>query len=56
MDVDPEEIVTVEMCWDNGGWMPNLYSRNVTRRQLAHLLTKLDELADATAEARKRTA
>ncbi|MEU1311733.1 hypothetical protein ABZ419_22965 [Streptomyces cinnamoneus] len=56
MDIDPEEIVTVEMYWDNGGWMPNLYSRNVTRHQLANLLLQLDDMAEATAAAREADA
>ncbi|MFD6968234.1 hypothetical protein [Streptomyces sp. NPDC059949] len=45
MDVDPDEIVTVELdCWD---W-DRAYSRRLTRRQLGELLLTLDEMADST--------
>ncbi|WP_328431971.1 MULTISPECIES: hypothetical protein [unclassified Streptomyces] len=49
MDIDPDEIVTVELAWDNNG-LPTTYSRDITRRQLGNLLLQIDDLAD-TAEA-----
>ncbi|MGW1411955.1 hypothetical protein [Streptomyces sp. NPDC002403] len=45
MDIDPDEIVTVEMRWDNGGWLPETYSRDITRRQLGDLLMQIDDMA-----------
>ncbi|MFF4549247.1 hypothetical protein [Streptomyces sp. NPDC001435] len=45
MDIDPDEIVTVELRWDNGGWLPETYSRDLTRRQLGDLLLQVDDMA-----------
>ncbi|QJT03172.1 hypothetical protein G9272_25210 [Streptomyces asoensis] len=47
MDIDPDEIVTVELTWDNDG-LPTLYSRDITRRQLGNLLLQFDAMADDT--------
>lgn len=52
MDVDPDEIVTVELSWDNGGWRPETYSRDITRRQLGELLLRLDDMAGTAEDAR----
>ncbi|MFG2789974.1 hypothetical protein [Streptomyces sp. NPDC048419] len=46
MDIDPDEIVTVELSWDNDG-LPESYSREITR-QLGNLLLQVDDLAADT--------
>lgn len=48
MDIDPDEIVNVELRWDNGGCLLETYSRNITRRQLGELLLRLDDMAAVT--------
>lgn len=50
MDIDPNEIVAVELSWDNDG-LPETYSRDITRRQLGNLFLHLDDMADQTEEA-----
>ncbi|MER6612693.1 hypothetical protein [Streptomyces xantholiticus] len=45
MDIDPDEVVTVELDCD--GWTEP-YSRDITRRQLGELLVQLDGMSDAT--------
>lgn len=50
MDIDPNEIVNVELRWDNGGWLPETYSRDLTRRQLGNLLLHVDDMAADTEE------
>ncbi|MBA2950336.1 hypothetical protein [Streptomyces himalayensis] len=47
MDIDPDEIVTVELRWDNDG-LPTTYSRDLTRRQLGELLLQVDDMAAET--------
>lgn len=47
MDVDPDEIVTVELSWDNDG-LPTTYTQRVTRRQLGDLLVQVDDMAADT--------
>ncbi|MET7911526.1 hypothetical protein ABZS98_25300 [Streptomyces avermitilis] len=47
MDIDPDEIVTVELRWDNDG-LPETYSRDITRRQLGDLLMQVDDMAVET--------
>jgi hypothetical protein len=49
MDIDPDEIVTVELSWDNEG-LPTIYSRDLTRRQLGDLLVQVDSMAADTEE------
>ncbi|MER5445491.1 hypothetical protein ABT065_07615 [Streptomyces sp. NPDC002764] len=49
MDIDPNEIVTVELVWDNDG-LPTTYSRDITRRQLGNLLKQIDDMAAETEE------
>ncbi|MGW0337680.1 hypothetical protein ACWD0J_38735 [Streptomyces sp. NPDC003011] len=49
MDIDPNEIVTVELAWDNDG-LPTTYSRDITRRQLGNLLMQVDDMAAETEE------
>ncbi|MEU8524866.1 hypothetical protein AB0C77_04595 [Streptomyces sp. NPDC048629] len=49
MEIDPDEIVTVELTWDNYG-LPETYSRDLTRRQLGNLLLKVDDMACETEE------
>lgn len=49
MDIDPDEIVTVELRWDNDG-LPATYSRDLTRRQLGNLLIQVDDMASVTEE------
>ncbi|MDF3288490.1 hypothetical protein [Streptomyces silvisoli] len=56
MDVDPNEIVTVELSWDNGGWLPETYSQDITRRQLGELLLQIDDMAGETESTQERTA
>ncbi|MCX4765305.1 hypothetical protein OG562_30885 [Streptomyces sp. NBC_01275] len=46
MELDPDEIVTVELGWDNDGF-PTAWSRDITRRQLADLLLQIDDMANA---------
>ena len=53
MDLDPNEVVTVELRWDNGGWLPETYSRDITRRQLGDLLLQLDDMAADTEDTRQ---
>ncbi|MEU9776832.1 hypothetical protein [Streptomyces sp. NPDC047968] len=53
MDIDPNEIVTVEMRWDNGGWLPETYSRDITCRQLGELLIQIDDMAADTEDAKE---
>ncbi len=48
MDIDPDEIVDVELRWDNGGLTREIYSRNITRRQLGDLLLRIDDMAADT--------
>jgi hypothetical protein len=55
VDIDPDEIVTVELGWDNDG-LPATYSRDLTRRQLGNLLMQIDDLAFETETATERTA
>ncbi|WP_267242847.1 hypothetical protein [Streptomyces sp. PR69] len=50
MDIDPNEIVTVELRWDNDG-LPETYSRDITRRRLGDLLLQLDDMTDTTTAA-----
>lgn len=45
MDFAPEDVITVDMSWDNGGVLPETYSRNITRRQLGELLMQIDDMA-----------
>jgi hypothetical protein len=45
MDIDPDEIVTVELSWDNGEYQPATYSQDITRRHLGQLLLQLDDMA-----------
>ncbi|WP_328546696.1 hypothetical protein [Streptomyces platensis] len=45
MDIDPDEIVTVEL--DTYDWERS-YSRLLTRRQLGELLLHFDDMADQT--------
>ncbi|MFC7219926.1 hypothetical protein ACFQLX_17405 [Streptomyces polyrhachis] len=47
MDIDPDEIVAVELRWDNDG-LPETYSRDITRRQLGDLLMQVDDMAAET--------
>uniref|UniRef100_A0AAU1HWF4 Uncharacterized protein n=1 Tax=Streptomyces sp. NBC_00180 TaxID=2903632 RepID=A0AAU1HWF4_9ACTN len=47
MDLDPDEIVTVELSWDNDTG-PTTYSRDLTRRQLGNLLVQVDDMAADT--------
>ncbi|MFF9812581.1 hypothetical protein [Streptomyces sp. NPDC014006] len=47
MDIDPDEIVTVELSWDNDG-EPTSYSRDISRRQLGALLMQVDDMAADT--------
>ncbi|WP_019887652.1 hypothetical protein [Streptomyces purpureus] len=47
MGINPDEIVTVELAWDNDG-LPTTYSRDITRRQLGELLLQFDDMADVT--------
>jgi hypothetical protein len=49
MDIDPDQIVTVELSWDNDG-LPETYSRDLTRRQLGNLLLQVDDMAADTEE------
>ncbi|MFD5015655.1 hypothetical protein [Streptomyces chartreusis] len=49
MDIDPDEIVIVELRWDNDG-LPETYSREITRRQLGNLLLRVDDMACETEE------
>lgn len=49
MDIEPDEIVTVELRWDNEG-LPTTYSRDITRRQLGDLLLQIDTMAADTEE------
>ena len=55
MDIDPEEIVTVELTWDNDG-LTEIYSRDITRRQLGNLLVQVDDMAADTETAREGSA
>ncbi|MFF8317151.1 hypothetical protein ACF06V_08290 [Streptomyces bobili] len=55
MDIDPDEIVTVELGWDNDG-LPTTYSREITRRQLGNLLLQVDDMADKTETAQEGAA
>lgn len=54
MDIDPDEIVTVELSWDNDG-LPEAYSRDITRRQLGNLLVQFDDMAGETEAAQEVT-
>ncbi|WP_406050672.1 hypothetical protein OG280_23990 [Streptomyces virginiae] len=45
MDIDPHEVVSVEMDWD---LLDQPYTRRVTRLQLGELLLQLDDMADQT--------
>ncbi|MFI7406593.1 hypothetical protein ACIBW9_40045 [Streptomyces sp. NPDC049541] len=49
MDIDPDEIVTVELSWDNDG-LPTTYTGDLTRRQLGNLLMQVDDMAAETEE------
>ncbi|MGA5351135.1 hypothetical protein ACPCJU_01825 [Streptomyces thermodiastaticus] len=49
MDIDPDEIVSVELAWDNEG-LPETYTRDITRRHLGTLLVQLDDMAAETEE------
>ncbi|WP_251093124.1 hypothetical protein [Streptomyces sp. Caat 7-52] len=49
MDIDPNEIVTVELSWDNEDG-PTTYIREITRRQLGDLLVQVDDMAAVTEE------
>ncbi|MGY5129924.1 hypothetical protein [Streptomyces nigrescens] len=51
MDIDPDEIVTVEL--DTYDWERS-YSRLLTRRQLGELLLHFDDMADETEAAYER--
>ncbi|MFI0908704.1 hypothetical protein ACH4TE_35105 [Streptomyces sioyaensis] len=54
MDIDPDEIVTVEL--DTYDWESS-YSRLLTRSQLGELLLRFDDMADETETAyEERTA
>ncbi|MDX3226090.1 hypothetical protein [Streptomyces sp. ME19-01-6] len=53
MDIDPDEIVTVELDCD--GW-PSPYARDITRRQLGELLLLLDDMAAETETAQEDAA
>ncbi|MER5509539.1 hypothetical protein ABT052_30010 [Streptomyces sp. NPDC002766] len=55
MDIDPDEIVTVELAWDNDG-LTEIYSRDITRRQLGNLLVQVDDMAADAETAREATA
>ncbi|MEU5104107.1 hypothetical protein AB0H07_17715 [Streptomyces sp. NPDC021354] len=56
MDIDPDEIISLELSWDNGGWLPETYSRDITRRQLGKLLLQLDDMAGDTEESQEDAA
>ncbi|MFF4804017.1 hypothetical protein ACFY1U_37520 [Streptomyces sp. NPDC001351] len=47
MDIDPDEVVTVELRWDNDG-LPTIYSSDITRRHLGDLLLQIDDMAAET--------
>jgi hypothetical protein len=47
MDIDPNQVVTVELNWDNDGY-PETYARDLTRRQLGDLLVRIDDMAGET--------
>lgn len=49
MDIDPDEVLTVELNWDNYG-LPETYSQDITRRQLGNLLLRVDVMACETEE------
>ncbi|MFI1367761.1 hypothetical protein [Streptomyces griseochromogenes] len=49
MDIDPDEVVTVELSWDSDT-CPTTYIRDLTRRQLGSLLLQIDEMAADTEE------
>ncbi|MGA4881641.1 hypothetical protein [Streptomyces lydicamycinicus] len=51
MDIDPDEIVTVEL--DTYDWERS-YSRLLTLRQLGELLLHFDDMADETEAAYER--
>ncbi|MCX4998624.1 hypothetical protein [Streptomyces longwoodensis] len=55
MDVDPNEIVTVELSWDNDDG-PTTYTRDLTRRQLGYLLLQVDDMAADTETEREAIA
>ncbi|MFC8095253.1 hypothetical protein [Streptomyces sp. NPDC057301] len=55
MDIDPDEIVTVELSWDNDTG-PTTYSRDLTRRQLGNLLLQVDDMAADTDARREASA
>lgn len=56
MDIDPDEIVSLELSWDNGGRLPETYSRDITRRPLGELLLHLDDMAGETEAAQEAAA
>ncbi|MFF2792154.1 hypothetical protein ACFVT6_36280 [Streptomyces sp. NPDC058049] len=45
MDIDPFEVVTLEMNWDG---LDQPYTRRLTRLRLGELLLQLDDMADQT--------
>ncbi|MEV6729063.1 hypothetical protein [Streptomyces sp. NPDC051364] len=45
MNVDPHEVVSLEMDWDH---LDQPYTRRVTRLQLGELLLQVDDMADQT--------
>ncbi|WP_406387043.1 hypothetical protein [Streptomyces sp. NBC_00211] len=45
MNVDPHEVVSLEMDWDQ---LDQPYTRRVTRLQLGELLLQLDDMAEQT--------
>jgi hypothetical protein len=55
MDIDPDEIVTVELTWDNDG-LPETYRRDITRRHLGNLLLQVDDMAADTETVQETTA
>lgn len=55
MDIDPDEIVTVELAWDNDG-LEATYNRAITRHQLGNLLMQIDDMADKAEAAQEGAA
>jgi hypothetical protein len=49
MDIDPDEVITVALSWNDYG-LPETYSRDLTRRQLGNLLLQVDDMAGETEE------
>ncbi|MEV7613786.1 hypothetical protein [Streptomyces sp. NPDC089799] len=48
MDLDPDEVVTVALDWDD---LEDRYTCRISRRQLGELLLVLDDMADHAEEA-----